>query len=297
MRFLYLIALLPVTFAFVHFDDGCGCYDKCGRTDVRADLDACGPVCGYGKGSVYGATTAGHHDTCAGRYDAGGNYGFYDKECRDRCYDLNAVLCAGGKFQGCGTEDRGNKYCQVSKFRRGYGCDRCGRKRCYNDFDTCGGMKKYGGKDWRARVGLVGRVRAEGRYDLTGRGDSFEKMGDFGDYQSCVTCDDHRDTEKCADYAADAHGDLHGKVRTHADFDVAEKYRDHDYEYGRYPRFGACECPPYTCRDECDTCFPKCYSCEKPYYHNYPVCTKCGLYEKPYYYRRPTCCAYPKCCY
>jgi hypothetical protein len=257
MKIFYLLALLPVAFAFT-VDDGCGKYDRCDRLGVRGAADVCGDLCGYAKGGAFGKDVKREHDETCGDFLTKDKYAISDNEYRGDNYCLDADLCARGRFVGFGNDDRGRCYEQVARFRKGEGYNNCGKRKRYGDYDTCGKLKRYGDKNWHAKVGLRGKVRAGGKYDLTGKSTVESDFTDFGNFNNYGQVNDAHDTATGTGYAAKGGAELSGPVRAHADLGRLERYERHDEpektpdlcgrycdrceRYDPYYRSGPCRC-------------------------------------------------------
>ncbi|CAL8069999.1 unnamed protein product [Calicophoron daubneyi] len=256
MRFLCLLALLPVTFAIV-VDDGCGRHDRIDSLNICGNVDTCGRVCGDTRLGAYGKYAKQDQDQiCADIYGQG-KYDIGDNDYRDDKYCLDAGLCARGRFCGYGNDDRGRCFEQVAKFRRGAGYNNCGKKKQYSDYDTCGKMKRYADKNWHAKVGLTGDLYARGKYDLTGKSDSRIDLSEFGGAGVQGQANTYRNTDTGDGYALQGRAELSGPLRARANIGRMDRYERHENEPERIPDLCGryCDrCGRYDQPCSCDTC-------------------------------------------
>ncbi|TGZ68490.1 hypothetical protein CRM22_004238 [Opisthorchis felineus] len=88
------------------------------------------------------------------------------KVVQDDIHDFEADLIARGKVLGYGSSRKGTKFEQITTFHHGGSLDPSGeRMKRYGGFSTKGALKNYGEEFAHLKHGLIGDLKAAGRFD------------------------------------------------------------------------------------------------------------------------------------
>ncbi|OON15013.1 trematode Eggshell Synthesis, partial [Opisthorchis viverrini] len=88
------------------------------------------------------------------------------KYMQDDIHDFEADLIARGKVLGYGSSRKGTKFEQITTFHHGGSLDPSGgHMKRYGGFSTKGALKNYGEEFAHLKHGLIGNLKASGRFD------------------------------------------------------------------------------------------------------------------------------------